>query len=137
MASWYAGVVSETTDPSNELVADVFARDCTSRSALEAAAGKWGSLSLMALAEGDYRFNALRRRVSGVSEKMLSQTLHTLERDGMVARVVVSAIPPRVEYSLTQMGAGVAARLRDLADFLEAAASDVDAARSTYDSRPE
>ncbi len=129
--------MGETTDPSNELVADVFARDCTSRSALEAAAGKWGSLSLMALAEGDYRFNALRRRVSGVSEKMLSQTLHTLERDGMVARVVVSTIPPRVEYSLTPLGAGVASRLRELADYLEAAAPEVDIARGVYDSRPE
>src|SRR5690606_567080 len=78
---------------------------------------------LLALGEGGYRFNALRRRVEGVSEKMLSQTLQALERDGMVTRDVVTTIPPRVEYGLTPLGEQVAARLRALADLLEAEAA--------------
>jgi DNA-binding HxlR family transcriptional regulator len=70
--------------------------------------------------------------VEGVSEKMLSQTLQQLERDGMVRRDVVTAIPPRVEYSLTPLGAGVATHLRALADLLEASADEVASARDTY-----
>jgi DNA-binding HxlR family transcriptional regulator len=128
-------MASSTTDPSDELVVDVFARDCTSRAALEDVAGKWGILCLLALGEGDYRFNALRRRVEGVSEKMLSQTLQTLERDGMVARDVRSAIPPRVEYALTPLGAQVAQRLKGLADLIEGSVADVLAAREAYDRR--
>ena len=80
-------------EPSDELVADVFARGCTSRAVLEDVAGKWGVLALLALGEGGYRFNALRRRVEGVSEEVLAQTLHVLEGDGVVVRAVVTAVP--------------------------------------------
>lgn len=107
-----------------ELVADVFARDCGSRAAFEVVTSKWASLALLALGEGSYRFNALRRRVEGVSEKMLSQTLQALERDGMVTRDVVTTIPPRVEYALTPLGEQVAQNLRSLADLLETAAAN-------------
>jgi DNA-binding HxlR family transcriptional regulator len=110
----------------------VFARDCTSRAAFDDVTSRWASLALLALGEGGYRFNALRRRVEGVSEKMLSQTLQTLERDGMVSREVVTAIPPRVEYTLTPLGERVAAHLRGLADLLEASAGDVEVARAAY-----
>lgn len=110
--------------PAQELVADVFARDCDSRAAFEVVTSKWASLALLALGEGSYRFNALRRRVQGVSEKMLSQTLQALERDGMVTREVITNIPPRVEYSLTPLGEGVAEKLRALADLLEGAAAE-------------
>ena len=110
--------------PAQELVADVFARDCGSRAAFEVVTSKWASLALLALGEGSYRFNALRRRVEGVSEKMLSQTLQALERDGMVTRDVVTTIPPRVEYALTPLGEGVAKKLRALADLLEGAAAE-------------
>ncbi|MFI2364487.1 winged helix-turn-helix transcriptional regulator [Promicromonospora sp. NPDC019610] len=109
--------------PPQELVTDVFARGCTSRAAFEVVTSKWASLALLALGEGSYRFNALRRRVEGVSEKMLSQTLQALERDGMVTRDVVTTIPPRVEYGLTPLGEQVAQRLRALADLLEATAA--------------
>jgi len=122
-------------DPGDELIADVFARGCTSRQTLEDIASKWGILALLALDEGDYRFNALRRRVEGVSEKMLSQTLQTLERDGLVTREVHSSIPPRVEYSLTALGSAVAQRIRGLADLLEASTTEVSAARAAYDTR--
>ena len=96
-------------EPDAALVVDVFARECASRGLLADVAGKWAVLALLALDEGGYRFNALRRRVQGVSEKMLSQTLQTLERDGLVEREVVTTIPPRVEYALTPLGARGAA----------------------------
>lgn len=126
---------TDPTGPSDDLVVDVFARNCSSRATLEDVAGKWGILALIALGEGDYRFNALRRKVDGVSEKMLSQTLQTLERDGMINRRVVSTIPPRVEYSLTELGAKVADTLRGLADLLEGSVDQVTAANASYDAR--
>ncbi|MEU4337060.1 helix-turn-helix domain-containing protein [Micromonospora lupini] len=115
--------------PTQDLVSDVFARGCTSRAAFEDVTSKWASLVLIALGEGRYRFNALRRRVDGVSERMLSQTLQTLERDGMLTREVLTAIPPRVEYSLTPLGARVAEQLRGLADLLEASVPELQTAR--------
>lgn len=118
------GSADSTDGPSQELVADVFARGCTSRAAFDVVTSKWASLALLALGEGSYRFNALRRRVEGVSEKMLSQTLQALERDGMVTRDVVTTIPPRVEYGLTPLGERVAEKLRALADLLEATAAE-------------
>jgi DNA-binding HxlR family transcriptional regulator len=127
--------MSIPAEPTDELITCVFARCCPSRATLEHIGSKWGILALLALGEGDYRFNALRRRVEGVSEKMLSQTLQTLERDGLVRRDVQSAIPPRVEYSLTGLGAQIAARLRDLADLLEASVEVVTTARRAYDAR--
>ncbi|WP_125776065.1 winged helix-turn-helix transcriptional regulator [Antribacter gilvus] len=119
-------------EPDQALVTDVFARGCTSRAAFEDVTSKWSSLALLALGEGRYRFNALRRRVDGVSEKMLSQTLQSLERDGMVVREVVTTIPPRVEYTLTPLGERVAERLRTLADLLEGTVAEVEAARAAY-----
>lgn len=115
------------------LIADVFARACPSRRTLENVAGKWGTLALVALGEGAYRFNALRRRVDGVSEKMLAQTLQALERDGLVRRDVQATIPPRVEYTLTDLGTRVAQRLRALIDLLESELPEVRAARARYD----
>jgi DNA-binding HxlR family transcriptional regulator len=124
-----------TDGPALDLVADVFARGCTSRAAFEDVTSKWASLVLLALGEGAFRFNALRRKVEGVSEKMLSQTLQALERDGMLTREVVTAIPPRVEYELTPLGAAVAERLRGLADLLEASVPQVATARTEYAGR--
>jgi DNA-binding HxlR family transcriptional regulator len=121
-----------TEGPTEQLVADVFARDCTSRLAWETITGKWGGLALAALHEGSYRFNALRRRVDGVSEKMLAQTLHALERDGLVRREVQTTIPPHVEYSLTPLGAQLAARMVDMIDLLEREMPTVTAARASY-----
>ena len=117
----------------DQLVADVFARACASRGVLEHITGRWGSLALAALAEGPFRFNALRRKVDGVSEKMLAQTLQALERDGFVHREAEPTIPPRVEYSLTPAGEAAAVRLRDLIDFVEAQLPGVTAARARYD----
>ena len=122
----------ESPAPCDDFVVDVFARNCASRATLEHVAGKWGILALLALGESNLRFSALRRKVEGVSEKMLSQTLQTLERDGMVARDVVTSIPPRVEYSLTPLGRRVAGKLRELADLFEGSVETVTAARAGY-----
>jgi DNA-binding HxlR family transcriptional regulator len=112
---------------------DVLARGCMSRSTFENLTSKWSGLVLLALHDDDLRFNALRRRVEGVSEKMLSQTLQLLERDGMINREVISTAPPGVEYSLTRLGEQVADALRSFADVLEANADDVRKARKDYD----
>jgi len=122
-----------STDPMDGLISDVFARSCPSRRTLENVTGKWGILALVALIEGSYRFNALRRRVDGVSEKMLAQTLHALERDGLIRRDVQSTIPPNVQYSLTPPGTRVATRLRDLIELVEAEMPAVFTAQAAYD----
>lgn len=117
------------------LIPSVFARDCASRHVLGTVTSKWGVLALAALHEGAYRFNALRRRVDGVSEKMLAQTLHALERDGLVRRDVQASLPPRVEYSLTPLGGQVATRLVGLIGLLEGEVGQVLAAQDEYDRR--
>lgn len=121
------------SDPDDRLMADVFARNCTSRRTLENVASKWGILALAALRDGSYRFNALRRRVEGVSEKMLAQTLHSLERDGLINRAVHTTIPPWVEYSLTSLGERVADIVLELIGLMEREMTAVHAARQRYD----
>lgn len=112
---------------------DVFARACPSRGTLEHVTGRWGALTVGALYEGSLRFNELRRRVDGVSEKMLSQTLHALERDGLVHREARLTNPPRVDYELTPLGREVAARLLSLIHLLEDRMPEVLSARERYD----
>ncbi|WP_097935425.1 MULTISPECIES: winged helix-turn-helix transcriptional regulator [unclassified Streptomyces] len=117
----------------DRLAFDVFSRQCPSRSTLEHATGRWGSLTLGALYEGSLRFNELRRRVDGVSEKMLSQTLRALERDGLVLREAQPVNPPRVDYELTPFGREVTEKLLGLIRFVEGRMDDVLAARTRYD----
>jgi DNA-binding HxlR family transcriptional regulator len=109
---------AKSTDE-DDLIPDVFERACTSRHLLADVMTKWGVLVLAALYEGTYRFNALRRRVDGVSEKMLAQTLQTLQRDGLVERDVQATIPPRVEYALTARGHRIAGKLQELIELVE------------------
>ncbi|MFJ8632951.1 winged helix-turn-helix transcriptional regulator [Streptomyces sp. NPDC093568] len=116
-----------------DLPYNVFAKACPSRGTLEHVTGRWGGLTLSALYEGSLRFNELRRRVDGVSEKMLSQTLHALERDGLVHRDAQPTNPPRVDYELTPLGRGVAERLLSLIHFVEGQMDDVLDARRRYD----
>ncbi|NJQ14060.1 winged helix-turn-helix transcriptional regulator [Streptomyces bohaiensis] len=112
---------------------DVFARGCPSRPVLEHLTGRWGALVLAALREGPARFNALRRRVDGISEKMLAQTLQSLERDGFVHREVHAVLPPRVEYRLTELGRDTADRLLALIELLHAEMPAVIGAQQRYD----
>jgi DNA-binding HxlR family transcriptional regulator len=126
-----AGATESVESPG--LAYDVFARSCPSRGTLEHVTGRWGALTLGALHEGSFRFNELRRRVDGVSEKMLSQTLHALERDGLVHREAQPTNPPRVDYELTPLGREVAERLLTLIRFVEGRMDDVLEARERYD----
>jgi len=119
----------------SEFAPDVFQRGCSSRQTLEIVAAKWGVLALAALRDGSVRFNALRRKIDGVSEKMLSQTLQALERDGLVVREVRETIPPHVEYSLTALGTQVSDSLASLIRVIEDAVPEVVEAREAYDSR--
>ncbi|MFE3290772.1 winged helix-turn-helix transcriptional regulator [Rhodococcus sp. NPDC059234] len=127
--------LDRSVDDDATLEADVFARACLSRPVLQTITGRWGGLVLAALGESPYRFSALRRRVDGVSERMLSQTLQQLERDGFVHREVQETIPPKVEYSLTPRGEQVAERLLGLIDFVESQMPDILADQDRYDSR--
>ncbi|MGW4319958.1 winged helix-turn-helix transcriptional regulator [Streptomyces sp. NPDC004684] len=118
-----------------DLPYDVFAKACPSRGTLEHVTGRWGALTVGALHEGSLRFNELRRRVDGVSEKMLSQTLQALERDGLVHREARPTNPPRVDYELTPLGHAVAERLLALIHCVEGRMDEVLAARERYDAR--
>lgn len=92
---------------------------CPSRIVLQHLTSRWGSLVVLALQEKTYRFGELRRRVGGVSERMLAQTLQDLERDGLINRAARDVVPPHVEYSLTVLGDEAAEKLRGLADWIE------------------
>ncbi|GGW79971.1 transcriptional regulator [Streptomyces lucensis JCM 4490] len=113
---------------------------CPYRLVLEHVTSRWGVLVLIELLERPYRFSELRRAVNayggrGVSEKMLTQTLQTLERDGLVHRDAKPVIPPRVDYSLTGLGCEAAERVRGLAQWTEDRMGDVERARAAYDER--
>mgnify|MGYP003117726799 CR=1 FL=1 len=103
----------------------VFPAGCPSRTLLDHITSKWGVLILLALSEGGQRWSELRRRAEGVSEKMLAQTLKTLERDGLVSRKAQPVIPPRVDYSLTERGYELSALLVPLAAWAFENADDI------------
>lgn len=99
--------------------AGVLPANCPSRTVLDHVTSKWGVLVLMALTtEDSLRWGELRRTIEGVSEKMLAQTLRTLEQDGLVLRVAHPVIPPHVEYSLTPLGRELSDRLTPLMDWI-------------------
>lgn len=106
---------------------------CPQRLVLEHVTSRWGVLVLIALDERSYRFSELRRALGRVSEKMLTQTLQTLERDGLVHRDAKPVIPPRVDYSLTDLGREVGTQVRALAEWTERRLADVQEAREAYD----
>ncbi|WCG83149.1 winged helix-turn-helix transcriptional regulator [Pectobacterium sp. A5351] len=98
---------------------DVFAEKCPSRQILNHVTSRWGVLILIALLDDTHRFSQLRRRIGGVSERMLAQTLQWLERDGFVLRTAYPVVPPHVEYSLTPLGEEVSKRVKALAIWVE------------------
>ena len=98
---------------------ELFSADCPSRDVLQHVTSRWGVLVLVALLAGTHRFSDLRRKIGGVSEKMLAQTLQWLESDGFVLRKSYPVVPPHVEYSLTPLGLEVARRVEALADWIE------------------
>ncbi|SET22737.1 winged helix-turn-helix transcriptional regulator [Pseudomonas graminis] len=98
---------------------EVLARDCPSREILNHVCSRWGVLVLVVLLDGTHRFSELRRKIGGVSEKMLSQTLQSLEQDGFVDRKALPVVPPHVEYRLTAMGREVALQMDGLTTWIE------------------
>ncbi|MBP6901544.1 MAG: helix-turn-helix transcriptional regulator [Burkholderiaceae bacterium] len=115
---------------------DLMAAACPSRAVLQHVTSRWGVLVLATLlVEGTQRFSALRRRIGGVSEKMLSQTLKELEGDGFVQRVVHASVPPQVDYRLTPLGRQVAGLVRELADWIEASLPAILQARQQGEAR--
>lgn len=109
---------------------------CHARELLDRVGDKWSVYVLHVLSSaGTVRFNGLRSRVDGISQRMLTVTLRGLERDGLVARTAFAEVPPRVEYALTPLGATLSRLVCDLVTWADAHVTDVDAARAAYDAR--
>ena len=108
----------------------VIPEGCPSRTVLDHVTSKWGLLVLVSLVDGPLRWGELRRRAQGVSEKMLAQTLRTLEADGFVHREAYPVIPPKVEYSLTPLGTGLTEHLVPLLSWVADHADQVVARRA-------
>lgn len=104
---------------SGKLAGNLLAHECPSRNILKHVTGRWAVLTLIALQGRTIRFSALKRMIGGVSDRMLTQTLQTLEADGFIHRKAFDVVPPHVEYSLTPMGQEIAQHVRVLADWIE------------------
>ncbi|WP_198018961.1 winged helix-turn-helix transcriptional regulator [Azorhizobium doebereinerae] len=114
---------------------NTYAANCPTRQILDRIADKWTVLILGLLSERPWRFNALRREVQGLSQKVLSQTLKSLERDGFVTRSAFPTVPVTVEYALTPLGRSLAATLSPLTHWAETHMEAVEAARAQFDGR--
>ncbi|MFF0729425.1 winged helix-turn-helix transcriptional regulator [Streptomyces sp. NPDC004134] len=112
---------------------DAFMRDCPTNQLLGRLSDKWVSLVVAALAGGPRRYSDLRRKIAGVSPKMLTQTLRTLERDGILTRAVTPSVPVRVDYELTALGRSLAGLLTAVKDWAEEHIEEVHAARERYE----
>ena len=133
-----ATVSAPTIAPRAKLprVGNCFDRRCPSRTILSHVTGRWGSLVLAALRTATVlRFSELRDRIDGVSEKMLSQTLRDLERDGLLLRTSRPVVPPHVEYRLTPLGAGVAEHVEGLVQWIEMHVRDLVTAQRAHDTK--
>ena len=112
-----------------------FIAACPTRTVLDSIADKWSTLVLDLLGRGPQRFGALRRSIGGISQKMLTQTLRTLERDGLVRRTVYATTPPSVEYALTPLGQTLTEPLSALRAWSAQHIADVLSARDAFDAR--
>ncbi len=109
---------------------NAYLAECPARQLLDTISTKWVSLVLTALTDGPRRYSDLSRIIAGVSQKMLTQTLRTLERDGMVSRTITPAVPVRVEYELTALGHSLLPVMRAVKEWAEVHMDDVLAARA-------
>ena len=101
-----------------EIPGMVFSPDCPARQVLQTVTSRWAVLVLVALLAKTYRFSELRRKIGGVSEKMLAQTLQALEQEGFVIRKSFPVVPPHVEYSLTPMGNEIAQQVESMTNWI-------------------
>ena len=118
-----------------KVVYDAFMARCPSRQVMATIGDKWAGLVVSALADGPRRHGELRSTIAGASQKMLTQTLRSLERDGLVTRTVTPSVPVRVDYELTALGHGLVPVLGALKAWAEENIEDVLAAREVYDAR--
>ncbi|MET9128782.1 winged helix-turn-helix transcriptional regulator [Streptomyces antibioticus] len=112
---------------------DAFLKACPTNQLLDRISDKWVSLVVSALAAGPMRYSDLARKIAGVSPKMLTQTLRSLERDGILTRTVTPSVPVRVDYALTELGGNLALLLTAVKDWAETHFDEVHAARERYD----
>lgn len=114
---------------------EVMAEACTLAQVLDHVGGKWSVPILLAAIEGPVRFSQLERLIQGISRRMLTLTLRNLERDGLLVRTVYPTVPPKVEYTATDMARELHASLAGLFDWAERHRADIAAARAAYDAR--
>lgn len=117
----------------NFLQPNVLDKNCLSRQVLDLIADKWTAIIIYRLSQGTKRYSELQREIGGVSQKMLTQTLRSLERDGIVKRKVYPVIPPMVEYSLTPLGETLIKPICSLCEWAETHIPQVEVARNLYD----
>ncbi len=122
-----------TTPSEPVLRGSPYRADCPTRRILDRIGDRWTVLIVGALWDGPARFSQLRRRIDGISQKMLTQTLRALERDGLVQRTVYPEVPVRVEYALTEAGRTLREPLRALEEWSIAHLGDVAASQQAYD----
>ena len=122
-----------TTQPGAVLPGNPYSADCPTRRILDRIGDRWTVLVVGALWDGTARFSELRRRVEGISQKMLTQTLRGLERDGLVRRTVHAEVPVRVDYTLTEAGLTLREPLRALEEWSITYLGHVSAAQEAYD----
>ncbi len=122
-----------TTEGEPVLRGSPYRADCPTRRILDRIGDRWTVLVVGALWDGSARFSELRRRIEGVSQKMLTQTLRGLERDGLVRRTVYPEVPVRVEYALTEAGRTLREPLRALEEWSIAHLGQVAASQDAYD----
>ena len=114
---------------------DVFLAGCPSRQLLDRLSDKWVTLVMVALEDGPRRYSQLSRTIAGVSQKMLTQTLRTLERDGLLTRTVTASVPVRVDYALTPLGHDLQPVMLAIKTWAETHIERVFEARSRFDAR--
>jgi DNA-binding HxlR family transcriptional regulator len=114
---------------------NVFDEQCPTRRALDLIADKWSTLIITLLGGGPLRFSALRRAIGGISQKVLTERLRALERDGIITRTVFASVPPSVEYSLTDLGTTVLEPVEAITHWAEQHLDAIDKARVRFDRR--
>ncbi|HEY2793982.1 MAG TPA: helix-turn-helix domain-containing protein [Micromonosporaceae bacterium] len=124
---------AEARRAEDKVVYNAFMAACPTRQVLATIGDKWSALVITALSGGSQRHGEIARRVAGVSQKMLTQTLRTLERDGLVVRTVTPTVPVRVDYELTDLGRSLVPLLVALKDWSEAHIEEIMAARDAYE----
>ncbi len=117
----------------NEAVQSPGSGPCPIRDVLDKIGDKWSMLLVMTLASGPKRFNQLHREVPDISQKMLTQTLRDLQRDGLVARQVFDTKPPSVEYRLTELGSSLIVPFGRLIEWANGSMADISASRRQFD----